>query len=85
MKENFKKELINYDACQFPPCKVELNQQILRALYVSNIWQNVFDPKFVVVDPVQFRWKIADVDTEGSSLTFQWFEGDQFPPKVTNI
>lgn len=28
-----------FDASKSPPCKVELEQQVLRAAYVANIWQ----------------------------------------------
>lgn len=81
---NFSKKMKKYDACQLPPCKTELREQILRAAFVCSTWQNACNAVTPEGDPLMFGWKEQD---EGGviSYAFKWFEGDQFPPTVKDI
>lgn len=54
--EIFKKKLKNLDASSFPPCKTELAQQLLRTLYITNIWRNAYLHS-TNLHPTQYGWK----------------------------
>ncbi|CAG4966659.1 unnamed protein product [Parnassius apollo] len=76
--DEFKQKLMNFDACILPPCKRELQQQLLRAAYIGHMWKNSFSP--VPNDSLnveEFGWKL-----ENKSYSFRWFEGDDIPPNV---
>lgn len=38
--ETFKQKILKFDACMLPPCTRELEQHMLRTLYISNLWTN---------------------------------------------
>lgn len=83
--DKFFHKIKKFDACNLPPCKAELKQQILRAAFVTNIWQNAFNSFTVPENPLQYGW-IEENDGDGQiTYTFKWFEGEQFPPNVQDV
>lgn len=73
-----------FDASKSPPCKVELEQQVLRAAYVANIWQNAYQRSSPALEPLMFGWKLC-YENGRPIYTFNWFDGDQFPPTVKDV
>lgn len=79
--EKFSINVQNYDASKLPPCKAELQQHLLRASYIGNLWrhahlQNPITPLL----PTDYGWK----EVEGS-YEFVWFEGDALPTLINEI
>ncbi|CAG5012775.1 unnamed protein product [Parnassius apollo] len=79
--DEFKQKLMNFDACILPPCKRELQQQLLRAAYIRHMWKNYFSPvPNESLNVEEFGWKL-----ENNSYSFRWFEGDDILPNVQEI
>ena len=83
--DKFFDKVKKLEACSLPPCKSELKQQILRAAYVSNIWNNAFKTIIVSRNPSEYGWKEEEDDDGNVSYNFKWFEGDQFPANVKDV
>ncbi|CAF4875188.1 unnamed protein product [Pieris macdunnoughi] len=67
--------------CQIlPPCKVELEQHLLRVRYVTKIWRNAHLKHPTSLSPMAFGWTI-----NGDKYDFVWFLGDQLPSSVADI
>lgn len=81
----FFEKIKKFDACTLPPCEAELKQHILRAAYVTNIWQNAFISITLPKDPLKYGWKEETDDDGQTSYTLKWFEGDQFPSNVEDV
>lgn len=79
-KENFKKKMLAMDACSFPPCLAELEQQVLRATYITSVWMNAEKSIPTNFDPMDYGWK-----NENGLISFKWFDGDEMPEKVFDI
>lgn len=78
--EQFKKTLLNFDACTLPPCKRELEQHILRAAYIGNLWSNAYTPTPSGLDVTRYGWVHKD-----GTYTFNWYEGEELPECVADI
>ncbi|XP_053954504.1 uncharacterized protein LOC128860783 [Anastrepha ludens] len=77
VNEVFQKQLKNFDASSLPPCKTELHQQLLRAQYIGNTWRNAYLKSPTCYIPESNGWV-----RNGQFLSFNWFDGDQFPQSV---
>lgn len=76
----FRKKLTNYDFSNLPPCQRELRQQLLRALYITNIWRNSHLKVPTVLKPEDNGWSLID-----ENYVFNWFEGDTVPSSIYDI
>ncbi|KAJ8914852.1 hypothetical protein NQ315_014865 [Exocentrus adspersus] len=79
--EQFKKKVVTFDASHLPPCLRELEQQILRTVYVSHMWTDSHKNIPSVLDPTKYGWKLSDED----EYTFNWFEGPETPDSINEI
>ena len=79
--ESFKKKIISFDASNLPPCYRELEQQMLRAVYVAHIWTNVHRNIPSELNPINYGWDLDD-DEE---YKFKWFEGPETPENIKDI
>lgn len=75
MNENFNKKVRSFDASLIPPCKSELYQQVLRAHYISSIWNEPTS-----LNPLEYGWMEME-----NRYVFKWFEGDQLPCFVSDL
>ncbi|XP_055839356.1 uncharacterized protein LOC129907262 [Episyrphus balteatus] len=80
VNETFAKKLKNVDASNLPPCKAELYQQLLRAQYVTTIWNNAYLQIPTLLRPQDHGW----VEQNGK-MELLWFEGDQSPKLVNDV
>lgn len=79
--ELFKKKIISFDASTLPPCARELDQQVLRAAYISYLWTNAFQNITSEIDPLNYGWCL----NEHGQYTFNWFEGPDTPENIQEI
>lgn len=79
-KDQFKLQSTSFDGPILPPCKVELQQQILRAIYISSVWSNAHFQHPTLLSPTDCGWKEVN-----DKLEFLWFEGDQLPNSISDI
>ncbi|KAF2890379.1 hypothetical protein ILUMI_15794, partial [Ignelater luminosus] len=56
----FMKKLISYDSSNLPPCQRELQQQLLRTIYITNIWRNSHLKEPTVLTPEDDGWNLID-------------------------
>lgn len=70
----------NFDGSILPPCKVELQQQILRAIYISSVWCNAHFPHPTLLSPTDYGWKEIE-----NKLELLWTEGDLLPTSISDI
>ncbi|KAI4468353.1 nadph oxidase [Holotrichia oblita] len=78
--ENFDKKFKNFDSSSLPPCKVELQQHLLRVRYVTKLWRNSHLKHTTSLSPVASGWTIND-----NKYDFVWFVGEQLPYQVADI
>lgn len=78
--EVFKKKKISYDSSNLPPCQRELQQQLLRSVYITNIWRNSHLKVPTVLKPEDNGWNLID-----GSYVFNWFEGNTVPSSIYEI
>lgn len=64
----------------FPQCHRELQQQLLRYLYIAGIWQNSHLKVPTVLKPEDNGWNLID-----GKYVFNWFEGNTFPSSIYEI
>lgn len=76
----FMKKLISYDSSNLPPCHRELQQQLLRSVYIANVWQNSHLKEPTVLKPENHGWNLVD-----GEYAFNWFEGDTLPSSIYEI
>ncbi|XP_077272430.1 uncharacterized protein LOC143902993 [Temnothorax americanus] len=79
--QSFEKSIKNFDATLIPPCKAKLFQQLMRVLYVSNIWCNAhlqFPSTFG--NPDSYGWKLSE-----GTYSFHWFNGKAMPTTINEI
>lgn len=77
-----KKNIKNFDASSLPPCYSELEQQILRARYIANIWQTSHEAIPSQCEPQQHGWFLNENEVK---YEFLWFTGDQLPSTVNDV
>ncbi|KAI4455791.1 transposase is4 [Holotrichia oblita] len=68
--EYFDKKFKNFDSSSLPPCKVELQQHLLRVRYVTKLWRNSHLKHTTSLSPVASGWTIND-----NKYDFVWFVG----------
>lgn len=76
----FMKKIISYDSSNLPPCQRELQQQLLRSTYITNIWRNSHLKEPTTLIPENNGWKLID-----GQYNFNWFEGDTVPSSIYDI
>ncbi|XP_031344700.1 uncharacterized protein LOC116171835 [Photinus pyralis] len=76
----FMKKIISYDSSNLPPCQRELQQQLLRAAYIANIWRNSHLKEPTFLTPENNGWNLID-----DHYDFNWFEGDTVPASIYDI
>lgn len=76
----FTKKLMNYDSSNLPPCQRELQQQLLRAMYIANIWRNSHLKEPTTLTPEDNGW-----NSNNNKYDFNWFEGDSVPSSIYKI
>ena len=79
-EEQFKKKITSFNPYNFPPCKRELEQQILRTIYITSVWKNSCLQIPTNLDPLEFGWCMKD-----ELMLCKWFEGDETPKSVMEI
>ncbi|KAJ8664697.1 hypothetical protein QAD02_006359 [Eretmocerus hayati] len=79
-RQAFMKKARYCDASSYPPCQVELHQQILRSRYISEVWCNAYEKIPTDLRPENSGWKISD-----GKYTFHWFDGQMMPAQVGEI
>ncbi|CAG9762746.1 unnamed protein product [Ceutorhynchus assimilis] len=79
-QEQLKLQSTSFDGSILPPCKVELQQQIQRAIYISSVWCNAHFQHPTLLSPTDCGWQEVD-----NKLEFLWFEGDQLPTSISDI
>ncbi|XP_041981090.1 uncharacterized protein LOC121736526 [Aricia agestis] len=67
-------QLSNYDACNLPPCKTELEKHLLRTKYIAQVWSNAHTKTPTELNPADCGW----YEDEGR-FQFSWFSGNQLP------
>lgn len=68
------------DGALFPPCKIELQQHILRTAYIAHLWSHAHLPVPTELSPTEYGWEESN-----KKYLFKWFVGDQLPPTITSI
>ncbi|KAK0157126.1 hypothetical protein PV327_011371, partial [Microctonus hyperodae] len=76
----FTKKIINYDSSNLPSYQSELQQQLLRALYITNIWRNSHSKNPTILSPEHYGWNLNN-----NKYDFNWFEGDTVPSSIYEI
>ncbi|CAD0194330.1 unnamed protein product [Chrysodeixis includens] len=76
----FMKKIISYDSSNLPPCQHELQQQLLRAAYITNIWRNSHLKEPTFLTPENNGWNLID-----DHYDFNWFEGNTVPSSIYDI
>ncbi|CAG9771355.1 unnamed protein product [Ceutorhynchus assimilis] len=79
-QEQLKLQSTSFDGSILPPCKMELQQQIQRAIYISSVWCNAHFQHPTLLSPTDCGWQEVD-----NKLEFLWFEGDQLPTSISDI
>lgn len=79
-KDIFAKKIRNFDASNLPPCSTELQQQLMRSLYIASIWQNANLQQPTEKLPENHGWCINE-----NKYDFRWFDGDQLPQFIDDI
>ncbi|RVE43035.1 hypothetical protein evm_012306 [Chilo suppressalis] len=72
-------QLSNYDACNLPPCKTELEKHLLRTKYIAQVWSNAHTKTPTELNPTDCGW----YEDEGR-FQFLWFSGNQLP-ELSNV
>lgn len=78
--ENCQKKMMSIDACAFSPCLKELQQQVLRSMYISSIWMNADKSKPTDLNLYEYGWCL-----ENDQISCKWYEGDEMPATVFDI
>ncbi|KAK9753732.1 hypothetical protein QE152_g1802 [Popillia japonica] len=97
--ENYDKKFKNFDSSSLPPCKVELQQHLLRVRYVTKLWRNAHLKHTTSLSPVASGWTrnahlkhTTSLSPVASGWTindnkydFLWFVGEPLPSQVYYI
>ncbi|XP_049316678.1 uncharacterized protein LOC125779383 [Bactrocera dorsalis] len=76
----FSLNVRNYDACNLPPCRSELQQHLLRTKYIACLWRNAHNRILTELSPTDYGWKNVDGKLEPT-----WFVGNQLPEAYEDI
>ncbi|XP_057662724.1 uncharacterized protein LOC130897822 isoform X2 [Diorhabda carinulata] len=76
----FSLNVRNYDACNLPPCRSELQQHLLRTKYIACLWRNAHNRIPTEMSPLEYGWRNVDGKLEPT-----WFLGNQLPEAYEDI
>ncbi|KAF5271212.1 hypothetical protein FQA39_LY08219 [Lamprigera yunnana] len=68
------------DGSSYPPCQLELYQNILRTVYISRFWSH--DHLAVPTNLTPTNYGRQEMNRK---YNFKWFDGDQVPPGITSV
>ena len=68
----FSLNVRNYDACNLPPCRSELQQHILRTKYIACLWNNAHKRILTQMSPTNWGWINVDKKLEPSWFVVLW-------------
>lgn len=80
VEEAFQSQKVKFDGTSLPPCQSELRQQVLRSIYLANIWRQAHEKQPVSLEPENFGWTKLD-----NRYEFNWFEGDEMPTFIGDV
>jgi len=76
----FRKKNYSYGSTNLPPCQRELRQQLLRTVYITNMWRNSHLKEPTILTAEYNGWNLID-----GHYVFNWYDGDTVPSSIYDI
>ncbi|XP_050310175.1 uncharacterized protein LOC126746103 isoform X2 [Anthonomus grandis grandis] len=79
--ELFKSTVTNFEPSMISPCQSELQQHLLRTMYINSMWCRATEYAPTILNPLDYGWILKSEQQYG----IEWFKGDQMPDNVIDV